>query len=844
MAQYPHLKLPYTIAGATKPQRNFSNPSALTIENRYNRRQEHGNKLLRSIEMVERDWNDYIQNIRERGIVLPNENDIPILLKIDTEVFKIESLINWGIEVVSEEEDGYIIGASTDNLEQFKERVNAFLNEESKFKDKAAQLHDFVSTPEWRIDYILKDELKELWQDVQPDRIYHIEIGISINLVNKNQYPDIGRFNTNAEFEAALELFHNAERDFQILRDEKQIEREDEIESFVSVYGGEVLSIWENGNDAVYFKISLTGLGLKDFVITSQYLFEARFSAEFDIKNFNSDFDIAFSTEILPPTKDCSPVCVIDSGIQQGHRLIEPAIDKDNSKSYVDGDDSVADHVENSGHGTKVAGAILYPKEIPTNGSYQLETFIQNARILNSDNKISDQRFGPSLMNEIVHDFPDTRIFNLSVSETRGYMGSHMPALAASIDKLMYEKDVLFVVAAGNLFLSSPYVHNPGIKELIAEGKNYPDYLDEITSKIANPAISFFAISVGSVSNYDYEDDDYVALAGMYNVSPFSRCGLGLWDSIKPDVVEFGGDYVKHKINGNIINHKEVSLELINSTMFGAKAIGRDEVGTSFSTPKVSYIASRLNSLFPDESCIMYKALIVQSARHPNHCFLQPSFKDFCRYGYGIPDLNRAIDNLPTRITFIQDGNIAPRTADIFKVKIPDDIRGEGKSFKILMEVTLTFTADIRQTRKGAHSYLSSWCEWRSSRYNENFNSFRNRTINYLETEEQDEDVSGDAIKWCIRENSAWGSAKINRNNSTVQKSWTIIEPHQFANDFSIAIVGHVGWEKDLSKKNPYALCVSFEIMDSEMQIYDLIAEAQIETEIENNSVVESEIEL
>ena len=44
-------------------------------------------------------------------------------------------------------------------------------------------------------------------------------------------------------------------------------------------------------------------------------------------------------------------------------------------------------------------------------------------------------------------------------------------------------------------------------------------------------------------------------------------------------------------------------------------------------------------------------------------------------------------------------------------------------------------------------------------------------------------------------------SNKINRNNSTVQKSWTIIEPQQFAEEFSIAIVGHSGWDKNLENE-------------------------------------------
>ena len=43
----------------------------------------------------------------------------------------------------------------------------------------------------------------------------------------------------------------------------------------------------------------------------------------------------------------------------------------------------------------------------------------------------------------------------------------------------------------------------------------------------------------------------------------------------------------------------------------------RDEIGTSFAAPKVAHIASRLQRVLPDESCLLYRVLIVQSARWP-----------------------------------------------------------------------------------------------------------------------------------------------------------------------------------------------------------------------------------
>jgi subtilisin family serine protease len=838
MSDFPHLKLPFKVEGNSKPggfpKRNL-NSKAITVANKEHR-QEHGQYLKGSAETLILKW-DQIKAIKAKeNIELPNVNDIPVFLKLDTQVFDIDSFKHWGIDLVSEEEDGYIIGASTDNLEKFSKNIDAFLNESGRRKDKAAQIWEFVTDETLRINKLLDDDLKEIWGNIVSETTYGVELGVSCYVPNTKKYPDKSKFDSEKFNEKVIE-FNAHELQIQLERDAKQMLRESEIEAYVNIYGGELQGIWENEQDAVCFKISINGNGLKDIVQTCQYLYEVRLVPEYDLDGQQVSARDEFELEILPPNDDAAKVCVIDSGIQENHKLLEPAIDSANSRSYVDGDSSTVDYVKQSGHGTKVAGAVLYPRLIPKTGQVQLEHFVQNARILDENNRISSNRFEPRLMEEIVSDFPETRIFNLSVNSNYAYAGSHMPALAASLDKLIHENDILFIVSAGNLHASSNWQRNLGIKEHIEAGRDYPDYLDRPGSKISNPGVSYFALTVGSIANEDFEDDDYKSLAGKDRVSPFSRTGLGMWNCIKPDVVEFGGDFAKNKLSTQLISSETIQPELVNSTLYGASATGRDDCGTSFSTPKVSYIVAKLQSEHPNESAQMYRALVVQSSRLPEHCFNNPTFKDFAYYGYGVPDVNRALNNSESRITFIQNGKVKPKIADIYRVSIPTELRGEGREFRVLVEVTLAFTSRTRLTRKGSHSYLSNWLEWKSSKYNQTFSSFRNHTIKYLNTndenaEVEDIDESADTMQWVVRENPKWGVG-INRNNSTVQKSWVIIEPHQFAEEFSIAIIGHSGWDKNLENETSYALCVSFEILDTELNIYELMSEAQIQAEQE-----------
>lgn len=837
MADFPHLKLPFKIEGRPKPKIGGArNPEAVAITdaNKKNR-QVHGQYLKNSAKGLIENWVNLKESKKNDGVKMPNENDIPIFLKIDTEVFDIDNFKLWGIELISEENNGYIIGASTDNLESFLENVEFFINETGQRKDKAAQIWELISDDSWRINQLLQGEINLIWADIEPDVIYTVQLGISCYIPNKKEYPIRDNFDSEVKFQEKVAEFKAYETNLRIERDNKQIVRENEIEEYVNSYSGELHDIWDNDTDAIHFKISICGNGLKDIVQTYQYLYEVKLEPSFNIVSKSNSLPDEYDIQIVAPDGNASRVCVIDSGIQENHRLIELSIDHKSSRSYVNGEASVADYVKQSGHGTKVAGAVLYPLNIPKTGEVKLESIIQNARILDKNNQIATNKFEPSLMAQIVSDYSETRIFNLSVSEDISYQGTHMPALAASLDKLIHENDILFIVAAGNLYASSNHPFNKGIKEHLSTGKNYPSYLDEVESKLANPGVSYFSITVGSIAKENFEDNDYKSIAGRDYISPFSRTGLGMWGCIKPDVVEFGGDLVKNKNSAEMISHEATSPELVNSTYHGANAVGKDSYGTSFSTPKVSYIASRLQTEHPMESAQMYRALIIQSARLPEHCFYNPTQNDFRYYGYGIPDANRALNNSQSRITFIQNGKVGPRKADMYHIKVPNEIKGEGKEFRILVEVTLAFTAKTRLTRKGSHSYLSNWLEWQSSKYNESFNSFRNRTLDYLEEDGTpgEIDQGTDAIKWILRENPKWSNNGINRNNSTVQKSWAIIEPQQFAEEFSLAIIGHFGWDKNIENETNYAFCVSFEVLDAEMNIYELLAQAQVEIEPE-----------
>ena len=217
----------------------------------------------------------------------------------------------------------------------------------------------------------------------------------------------------------------------------------------------------------------------------------------------------------------------------------------------------------------------------------------------------------------------------------------------------------------------------------------------------------------------------------------------------------------------------------------------------------------------------------------PAAVFHNPTDEHLRTFGYGIPDINRATQNSAHRITLVDDGTISAKSAQIYTIAIPEAIRRAGNEYDVLVEVSLSFLAKPRRTRRGTHSYLSTWLDWKSSKLGESYNRFEKRIIKYISTDEADEGGNNEAgsIQWKIRERSDWGIIQnFKRQDSSLQKDWTIFKAYSLPEEFSIAVIGHQGWEKDINVEVPYSIAVSFEVTDLDVDVYNLI---RIENEIE-----------
>ncbi|MCA6595418.1 MAG: S8 family peptidase [Pseudanabaena sp. M165S2SP1A06QC] len=850
--QFPHIELQFAVEGAAFSRSIPRTKTSTTLE-KIGDRGGHGSTLKNSVSGIVSNWQAQLEDRKqEQKPDLPKA--VPLILQIDPTAFDAEELRKFGIEVIAELEDGYIIGASADlQLTELQRKIEQFINSE-RGGGKVPEIWDILDGTR-RPDYILSPELQEQWGQIQDNQTYVVDVGISC-VGTKSQLRDYPRRESYKGDDNYIEAIHRWMSDRTLTYEEwdnLKLQRESDFESFVDEYQGEILhvidaetSAFSELPDSFSCRIKIFGKGLKDLVLNFSYVFEVSLPdiihEETSVETQLGEDAIVFTLEA--PEPNAPKVCIIDSGIQEQHPLLRAAILTNDSRSWIPNETNLtADFVSNGGHGTRVAGAVLYPTTVPQSGQQQAICWLQNARVLDRNCSLPKTLYPPVLISDIVKVYQDktkTKIFNHSITASTPCRNQYMSAWAAEIDNLTWQHDILFIVAAGNLPRENRIGNSRlSIRDHIENGKNYPNYLLDNSCRVPNPAQSFQALTVGSISSKTFRDISRYSIAQKDYPSSFSCSGLGIWDSIKPEVVEYGGDLVVDGVTPpSFTTPSEVCPELVRSTLNGGPLVSRDIVGTSFAAPKVTHIAACLAAELPNESCLLYRALIIQSARLPEWVYTE-NFDPFSAVrllGYGIPELDRALSGSSNRITLIAKGDrrIAARQVHVYQVSLPNELRSPGEDFDIRVEITLSYKAQPRRTRRARRKYLSTWLDWECSKKGEDPDRFKERMIQKYDAPTESEE--GEKLfDWFLGKQKLWGKAKnVSRGTGTVQKDWTTVKSYDLRESFCIAIVGHEGWNNDPNADVPYALVVSFETVDTNIPIYTAIANIQVPIQVES----------
>lgn len=424
---------------------------------------------------------------------------------------------------------------------------------------------------------------------------------------------------------------------------------------------------------------------------------------------------------------------VLDSGVFTANLLLS---------NVVVGEEEF-DNTENTtsdlnGHGTGVAGIVVYGNfdKCITSQVFTPLVRICNGKIMHDENgkpsfptnKRPEQIIKEAI--EYFHNEYNCRIFNLSAGDMDHlYNGGRQFAWAEMLDQLSRNLDIVIVVSAGNV--SNPYINEFVSRDEFME--KCRNQLFQPEHRLIDPATSALSVTVGSITRFDEPDiprvgSNRISAGKKDYMSVFTRIGKGINKAIKPELVDYGGNFAVSQIvrgtNRWIMNDKKLLEPTLHN---GNDKIFKGWCGTSFSAPHVTHIAARIERALEEQigeapSANLIKAVLVNSARCTTEMIdWSEKSKDALYKGKTNPKqerrlrligYGRAVDSLlyshKKQVTLFAEDALELRSFHIYKIPVPKEFL-KVKSEKSIA-ISLAYNPITRLSRK---DYLTNnlWFE-------------------------------------------------------------------------------------------------------------------------------------
>jgi len=418
---------------------------------------------------------------------------------------------------------------------------------------------------------------------------------------------------------------------------------------------------------------------LIEILAQSDYLAEFRIGQEaagFWVNESNQDQRVWVQDLLsrLNITDSDVRICIMDTGVNNGHELIQPLLSDENCLT-VNPDWGVDDHEYGSGHGTLMAGISIYNKleeVLASDKEIYLSHKLCSVKVLPRPNQdetpiefwgdITDQgisRAEISLPNERI-------VFCLSITSKTNVDRGRPSSWSGAIDTSAFgngDEKRLIIISAGNIKESSDW-------------NTYPE--SNLTNSVQNPGQAWNALTVGAftekvlISDPSYKG--HTPLAPVGGLSPFSSTSFS-WNRkkwpIKPDVVFEGGNILKAH-DGQLIEGYED---------YGLLSTAKDTIrrqfdiinATSAAAAQASWFAAKIMEEYPKAWPETVRALIIHSASWSDEMLSQFNIdlsskgdvKDLIRvFGYGKPEISKALYTTNRNVTYIAQEQIQPFVKD------------------------------------------------------------------------------------------------------------------------------------------------------------------------------------
>ena len=563
---------------------------------------------------------------------------------------------------------------------------------------------------------------------------------------------------------------------------------------------------------------------------------------------------------------DAPAVCVLDTGVNRGHPLLEGSLASADCHAY---DPTWGTH-DHDGHGTEMAGLALFGDLTPhVEGSHEvtLRHILESVKILPVKGVNPPDLYGAitaDATSRVEIQAPQRkRTFSMAVTATderdRGQPTSWsaaVDALAAGrafdpttqgleyLDDGSDDAQRLFVISAGNV------------------AKLCADHLDgSDTDPVHDPGQAWNALTVGGFTDKAVISDprwaNWQPLARVGDLSPWSTTGVTFADSwpIKPDVVFEAGNVVKNA-KGEI-DFPCPDLSLLSTHYKPSEKSFVLSWATSAATAQAARMAATIAAEYPTLWPESVRALIVHSAEWTAQmkAALQGAggkrarARLVRRYGFGVPSMQRALRSANDALTLIAQGTIRPfapkenkpnerQMGDIHFFELPwprEVLQGLGET-PARLRVALSYFIEPNPGRRGwkkRHRYASHGLRFDVKGPTESMDEFRKRlNKKALDEDEEKPSTGGDSSEWYLGETA--------RNRGSIHSD--ILQG--FAADLAergvVAVYPVSGWWKDQPKRDRsakgarYALVISIETPGVDTDIWTPVAtQVGVTTEIE-----------
>ncbi len=305
-------------------------------------------------------------------------------------------------------------------------------------------------------------------------------------------------------------------------------------------------------------------------------------------------------------------------------------------------------------HGTFVAGIALYgdkleKKEIVKNeGFYLLDSTVLDSTSIEEDELLKNISLA------IKENHKQVKIWNLSLSVKLEIEEDKFSDFGVVLDYLQKKYSVLVCKSGGN---GGDFMRKKPKK------------------KLYHGSDSLLALVVASINDENYS-------------SNFSRLGLGPQNTIKPDVISYGGELS--------LNEENESMDMNGVKSFSIKGNIASSSGTSFANARIASLATILYQNictdfknFSDFDATFIKALIIHSAKNTNRNL---SIEEA---GFGLPSTSQAI------LAYLQNDKIKIIRGKM-KKDLSLDLGGDFFEYKkdIRVKCTLVYESDFDYFQK------------------------------------------------------------------------------------------------------------------------------------------------